>query len=149
MTRKPILPPTYFWVAAVLSFLLHFAFRKMIVVPYPWSIIGFVPIVFGAVFNIWADQLFKKRNTTVKPFEHPSVLVTDGPFAWSRHPMYLGMTAILLGIAVICGTLPSFLGPILFWLVIRSKFVRAEEQSMSDAFGEEYAEYQKRVQTWI
>jgi protein-S-isoprenylcysteine O-methyltransferase Ste14 len=149
MTRKPILPPTFFWAAAILSLALHFALPVVSLVPFPFNLVGLAPIAFGAIFNIWADQLFKKRTTTVKPFEPPTAFITEGPFAWSRHPMYLGMVAILLGISLICGSLTSFTGPLVFWVIIRLRFIRAEEQSMAEVFGEQYNDYKSRVRSWI
>jgi protein-S-isoprenylcysteine O-methyltransferase Ste14 len=149
MTRKPILPPTFFWAAAILSLALHFAVPVLLFIVYPVTLVGLVPIAFGAILNLWADQLFKKQHTTVKPFEQPTALIIEGPFAWSRHPMYLGMVAILLGISLICGSLASFVGPIGFWLVVRHRFIQAEEQSMTEVFGEQYKHYKSKVRSWV
>ena len=149
MEKKPILPPTFFWMATIVSLLFHFFLPVRMLIPYPWSVAGFVLIVLGAALNIWADQIFKRRGTTVKPFEQPTTLVVDGPFAWSRHPMYLGMVAILIGISVICGSISSFVGPMLFWIVARIRFIPAEERSMAEAFEEEYSTYKKKVHSWM
>jgi protein-S-isoprenylcysteine O-methyltransferase Ste14 len=149
MQKKPILPPTFFWMATIVSLLLHLFLPILIFIRYPWTLLGFVLIIFGAVLNIWADQIFKRRKTTVKPFEQPAVLVTDGPFAWSRHPMYLGMVAIVFGISIICGSLSSFIGPILFWVIVRIRFIPAEEKSLAEVFGEEYDAYKKKIRSWM
>jgi protein-S-isoprenylcysteine O-methyltransferase Ste14 len=87
MKQRPILPPTYFNLAVLVSIALHFAMPIATVIPYPLSLLGIDLIVFGGVLNIWADQSFKKRRTTVKPFEKPSALIVDGPFRVFRHPM--------------------------------------------------------------
>jgi protein-S-isoprenylcysteine O-methyltransferase Ste14 len=149
MTHKPILPPRFFVAAAIVSIVLHVAFPVVSLISYPFTLIGIIPIAFGSVLNLWADQLFKKRSTTVKPFERPTALVVEGPFAWSRHPMYLGMVAILVGISILCGSLTSFFGPLAFWIIVRSRFVRAEEQSMTEVFGTQYDDYRRRVHSWI
>lgn len=149
MTQKPILPPTYFMTGLLVSMVLHFFVPVVSIVSFPFNLIGLLFIVFGSVLNIWADQLFKERNTTVKPFEPPAVMVLEGPFAWSRHPMYLGMVAILLGTSVLCGSLTSFIGPIGFWLIVRLRFIPAEEQSMIETFGDDYIRYRSRVRSWI
>ena len=133
----------------IVSFVLHFVVPVVSIVSSPFNLIGLLPVVFGGVINIWADQLFKKRNTTVKPFSRASVMLLEGPFAWSRHPMYLGMVAILLGTSVLCGSLTSFLGPICFWLIIRLRFIPAEEQSMIETFGDDYIRYKSSVRSWI
>jgi len=149
VTQRPILPPTYFNACLIVSLVLHFVVPVVSVVRFPFSLVGLLLIAFGAVLNIWADQLFKRWNTTVKPFERATAMLLEGPFAWSRHPMYLGMVAILLGISLLCGSLSSFLGPIGFWLIIRLRFIPAEEQAMIETFGDDYNRYKNRVHSWI
>jgi protein-S-isoprenylcysteine O-methyltransferase Ste14 len=149
MRKQPILPPTYFNIALLLSLGLHFIVPVSTIIRFPLSLTGLLLIVFGGVLNLWADRLFKRVNTTVKPFQRPSALVTEGPFAWCRHPMYLGMVAILLGVSVICGSVASFVGPISFWIVSRWRFIPAEEQSMIDTFGDAYRLYRAEVRNWM
>jgi len=149
MKQKAILPPTFFMTAAIVSIAFHFVMPVVIFIYYPFNLLGIVPIVFGSVLNLWADHIFKKASTTVKPFEKPSVLIVDGPFRWCRHPMYLGMLTILLGISILCGSITSFIGSIAFWVIIRIRFVPLEEQSMMEAFGNEYRKYERRVHSWM
>jgi len=70
---------------------LHFAFPIKKIVAFPYSLLGIPLIIVGGGLNVWADSLFKKHRTTVKPHESPTALVTSGPFRLSRHPMYLGI----------------------------------------------------------
>jgi protein-S-isoprenylcysteine O-methyltransferase Ste14 len=149
MTEKTILPPTYFWVALVVSLALHILVGGPAFISFPLSLIGIVPVVIGAVLNYWADHIFKIRGTTVKPYEKPSSLITEGPFGWCRHPMYLGMLAILFGASFLCGTVVSLVGPVLFWIIMRVRFLREEEQSMRSTFGDEYLQYRKKVHAWM
>jgi len=136
-------------IALILSLVLHFVVPVVSIVSFPFNLIGLLPIVFGGVINIWADQLFNKHNTTVKPFERASVLFLEGPFAWSRHPMYLEMVAVLSGTSLLCGSLTCFFGPIGFWLIIRLRFIPVEERCMLETFGDRYGQYKSRVRSWI
>jgi protein-S-isoprenylcysteine O-methyltransferase Ste14 len=149
MNKRPILPPTVFNLAALLTIALHFVLPVWRFVHYPLNLIGLAPIVFGGVLNLWADQIFKKANTTVKPFVNPSALIVSGPFRAFRHPMYVGMLAILFGIAIVCGSVTSLAGPIAFWIVMRVRFIPAEEQSMMTMFGDDYRQYKKKVLSWM
>jgi len=115
----------------------------------PYTYLGIMPILFGIVINIWADALFKKRSTTVKPHETPTYFETSGPFRISRHPMYLGMVAILLGVAVLLGSLTSFLSPVLFITLMDKIFIPMEERNMEKTFGDKYMDYKKKVRRWI
>jgi protein-S-isoprenylcysteine O-methyltransferase Ste14 len=146
---KQVLPPTFFIGAAVISVVVHFSLPGIVFVHYPVSLLGVIMIVIGGVLNIWADQIFKKVKTTVKPHDKPSALIVEGPFRMFRHPMYFGMLIILLGISFICGSVMSLIGPIGFWIVIRIRFIPAEEHAMFDAFGSEYGHYKRRVLAWM
>jgi len=95
--KSRIMPPTYFFILLFLSIALHFLFPiKKVIFP-PYTYLGFVLIVFGAVVNIWSDLLLKKKKTTVKPYGKPTTLITSGPFRISRNPQYLGFAAIIIG----------------------------------------------------
>jgi protein-S-isoprenylcysteine O-methyltransferase Ste14 len=149
MKKKAILPPTYFYSALIISLILNYVFPIFKFIPFPVNLFGIVLIIFGVVLNLKTDKMFKEANTTVKPFQVPTALLTHGPFSWCRHPMYLGMIAILFGVSMICGSLTCFAGPLIFWIVIRIKFIGAEEQSMLNTFGEEYIRYKDRVKSWV
>jgi protein-S-isoprenylcysteine O-methyltransferase Ste14 len=127
----------------------HFVVPVMRVVAVPYRYLGIVPIVFGVVLNIWADALFKKKATTVKPYEDPSKLEVSGPFRISRHPMYLGMAAILFGSAVALGSLATFVLPMIYVIITELMFIRFEERNLERIFSSEYIEYKRKVRRWI
>ncbi len=147
--KSKLMPPTYFLIAIVLSVILHFVLpiKKMIFPPYTYS--GILFIIFGGVLNLWTDALFKKMKTRVKPYEDASELITQGPFRISRHPMYLGMTAILIGIALLHGTIITFFFPVFFFIICEVFFIGVEEKSMERNFGQRYLDYKRKVRRWI
>jgi len=108
---------------------LHFVFPIQRIICPPWNNIGIALIAIGIILNIWADQLFKKRNTTVKPNEVPVFLVQEGPFRFSRHPMYLGMVIVLLGTVVILGSVSPFACVVIFFMTMGTFFVPCEEKT--------------------
>ncbi len=84
-----------------------------------------------------------------KPFEHSTHPITGGMYKVSRNPMYLGMVVILLGIAVLFGSISPFISiPVFIWL-IQSNFIRLEEAALEETFGDEYREYKTRVRRWL
>jgi len=146
---KKILPPTYFIILLLLSIGFHFVFPIEKIIFPPYTYFGWIFIIFGAVLNIWTDSLFKKNKTTVKPFEKPKELITTGPFKISRHPMYLGMVAILLGVAIFHGTIITFLFPVIFIFLSEVLFISHEEENLKETFGEDYVNYKNRVRRWL
>ncbi len=144
-----IMPTTYFIALTALSIGMHFLYPiKKILYP-PFTYLGYLLIIIGIIINLWTDRLFKKTYTTVKPFKDPTVLLTSGPFRISRHPMYLGMVSILLGVAIIHGTIITFLFPILFAIIMEFLFIPFEEKNLERLFGVQYLDYKKKVRRWI
>jgi len=147
--NKKIMPPTYFIVLLFSSIGLHFLFPVMRLISLPYNYLGILIIIFGIILNLWTDSLFKKRQTTIKPHEMPNFFISSGPFRISRHPMYLGMILILLGVAVFLGSLISFVFPIIFVMIIEKLFIPMEEKNLEKKFGDKYIAYKKRVRKWI
>jgi len=148
MNRK-IMPTHFLLFFLILALLAHFLFPVMIVRFWWMTILGILFIGFGVVINLWTDGLFKKDKTTVKPLERPTFLETSGPFRLSRHPMYLGMLAILLGTSLLLGSLASFISPVLFLIAMELFYIPYEELNMEKVFGEAYLDYKKQVRRWI
>ena len=150
MKTPKILPPTYFMILLSLSVGSHFWFPiSRIAYPSYTRVLGIMFIGFGATLNMWSDYLFKKNKTTVKPHEAPTTLETSGPFRISRHPMYFGMTLILLGVAMLTRSLSSVLLAALFAVLMDVLFIRLEEKTLERLFGEKYVVYKKKVRRWV
>ncbi len=146
---KKAMPPTYFLGAIILSVALHFLLPVRQLLAFPWRLVGLAPLVAGIVLNLLADQAFKTHDTTVKPFQKSSTLVTGGAFAISRNPMYLGMTLILLGIAAVLGSATPFVVVPVFTVLLDRIFIVQEEQMLEDTFGDQFRQYRERVHRWI
>ncbi len=146
---RKIMPPSYFYLLLIILLITHFVFPKVSWIPSPIRYIGILPILYGIILNLWTDHLFKILSTTVKPYEFPSTLIMTGPFKISRHPMYVGMLSILLGTAIICGTILTLFYPILFIILMEMLFIPFEEQNLTQLFDEKYHQYKKRTRRWI
>ena len=148
MTKR-ILPPTYLLLAMILILVLHFFFPVIELINTPWNLLGAIPLVFGVVLNLVADRAFKEYNTTVKPFEESNALITDGTFKISRHPMYLGFVLVLVGIAILLGSLSPYCVVIVFVILMEVMFIRVEEKMLEEKFGSAWHQYKARVRRWI
>src|SRR5262245_38772998 len=147
--RRIINPPVILLLAIIAMFVLHPLLPIACLLTGPIRFLGAVPIAAGLALNVWGSRLFEKRQTTIKPTGHSSKLVIEGAFLRTRNPMYLGMTLILIGIALGMGTLsPWFVIPI-FVAVIQTAFIRMEEHKMENEFGAEYIAYKQKVRRWI
>lgn len=98
-----------------------------------------------------AGHLFRGSATTLSPLapEQASSLVTDGAFAVTRNPMYVGLAGLLLAHAIERGH-PAQLLPLAGFvaLIDRCQIV-PEERALAEVFGEAYADYRRRVRRWL
>jgi len=143
------IPPMWWFLCLVYEAAIHFTLPGYRYLDWPLATIGILPLVYGAVITIWADQIFKRGKTAIKPFERPSTLVFEGPFKTSRNPMYVGMTAILIGVALLLGTISPLVGPVVFWMIMQFYIIPIEERNMERTFGTEYAAYKEKVRRWV
>lgn len=149
ISAKGLQPPTYCLIYLLAAVGLHFVFPVARIIPPPWVLLGGLPILLGVAINGWANDAFKRQATTVKPYATPSALVTDGPFRFSRHPMYVGFVTILLGVAVLLGTVTPFVAPVAMGVTLGALFIPHEERALEEAFGGAYTRYAKRVRRWL
>ena len=98
--------------------------------------------------NVAAIRL-RRAGTPLETDLTPTVLLTDGVFAFSRHPVYLGMLLLLAGQATMLGTVGAILPWPAFWLWLHWRYIGAEERVMLATFGEAYAQYRRRVGRWL
>lgn len=142
-------PSALFFAALVIQELLYLFLPGARVIPGPWNLLGGAPIVAGVALHTATSRLFALRGTTRAALGEPSVLVVDGPFRWTRNPMYLAGVVILLGSACVLGSVTPFLVAPLFAGVVQIRFIRVEERMLEERFGEEYQAYRARVRRWI
>ncbi len=118
----------------------------------PWAIpTAVLFIVIGVAFGFPSMVRFRKAGTTIKP-THPEKatrLVVNGMYRFSRNPMYLGATLILLGIAVFLDDGLALLPAPLFAVYLNCFQIIPEERALEELFGDEYRDYKKRVRRWI
>jgi len=146
---KSILPPTWLLIAIVVMVICHFIWPSTRVITFPWVLVGFLPIAFGTYLNLAADKVFKNKHTTVKPFQESSALVTDGVFRITRNPMYLGFVLILIGLAMLLGSLIPWIVVFVFPILMEKMYIVAEERMLAETFEETWQLYANQVRKWI
>lgn len=143
------IPPVYLALTIVLMVVLHRALPIAQLIGPPLSWLGWVSIAAGIGIAVWAERLFARAGTGVRPFTPSTELVIAGPYRFTRNPMYLGMMLVLTGGFLLAGSLGSLLPiPFFFWL-IRQRFVLPEEEHMIRHFGDDYRQYRKEVRRWL
>jgi protein-S-isoprenylcysteine O-methyltransferase Ste14 len=146
---KRVLPPTFFLIELIAIPVLHYIAPIQQFWRYPLTLLGLIPLAVGILLNIMANQLFTRHQTTVKPYQESTELVASFPFSVTRNPMYLGITLVLLGVALLFGSVVSLIPPAVFAVLMDRRFVRMEERMLSSRFGQDWDAYRARVRRWL
>jgi protein-S-isoprenylcysteine O-methyltransferase Ste14 len=106
-----------------------------------------VAVGVGTVF--FAIRAMRRADTPVDPYEPTTALVIDGPFRFTRNPLYLSLTLVYLGITSLMNAFwPLMLLPAALVIMQRGVIVR-EERYLESKFGEEYLRYKAKVRRWL
>lgn len=109
---------------------------------------GFALTLAGALFAVWA-RLTIGRNWSGRPSVMAGhELVTSGPYAVARHPIYTGLLLAAAGTALAIGEWRSLIGVALLLAAFLIK-IEDEEQMMLDTFPDAYPRYRRRVRALI
>jgi protein-S-isoprenylcysteine O-methyltransferase Ste14 len=144
-----LLPPALAGLLIIAMCVLAWILPGPIIIPEPYNLLGLIGLVGGVAISLIAARQFARVGTNIKPFNDPNILVTDGLFAWTRNPMYLGVTVTLIGLAILLGRLWPFLGPIAFAVIADRWYIQFEEQALRRTFGELYEAYARTTRRWI
>lgn len=106
-------------------------------------------VLAGFLTMLHAWWLFRLARTPICPTARATTLITGGVYAFSRNPMYLGIFVMLLGVALVAGTVPFYLAALVFFAVIDRVFCPFEERQLEAMFGATYRSYRSRVRRWI
>jgi protein-S-isoprenylcysteine O-methyltransferase Ste14 len=143
------MPPTLFYACIISMVLLAWLWPVRAILPFPVNLIGLAPLVLGLVFAVWGSRKFEEVGTTIKTFDEPQQLVTDGLFRFTRNPMYLGFVLALVGVWCLLGALSPVLGVMGFVIVAEGWYIRFEERMLAERFGREFETYRARTRRWI
>jgi protein-S-isoprenylcysteine O-methyltransferase Ste14 len=144
------IPPPLFYLAGLL---LGFALELMWPIQGPPPAVSVTVAVAGCLVWLLLDGTamvsFRRADTSMIPFKPSTALVVTGPYRFTRNPMYVGMAALYLGLAVAVGLIWALiLLPVLLVAVDRLVIAR-EEPYLERRFGEDYRLYKQRVRRWL
>jgi protein-S-isoprenylcysteine O-methyltransferase Ste14 len=115
-----------------------------------WRVpLGCVLVLVFVAWNGWALWLFSRRSTGLLPGQATHALIEEGPYRLSRNPLYVGLLALYLGLALLA---PTMWGLVLFpvaVLLVLWGAIYPEERFLRERFGGQYDEYARRVRRWL
>jgi protein-S-isoprenylcysteine O-methyltransferase Ste14 len=142
-------PPLIYFEMLTLGVLIERVFPLAFLPDGVTSILGGVLIAVGVGIVFFAIRAMHRASTPVDPYKPTTALVVDGPFRFTRNPLYLSLTLVYLGITSLMNAFwPLVLLPAALVIVQRGVIVH-EERYLESKFGEEYMRYKAKVRRWL
>lgn len=110
---------------------------------------GVFIIMLGIALMVWAVRLFSAAGTNVDVRQPSTKVVSDGPYRYSRNPIYVAMGLIVLGAAIWLNSLWILFSLMVILPVIEGGVIRREEAYLERKFGQTYLDYKAKVRRWI
>ena len=142
-------PPMLYGGAIALALLAqHFA-PRILGADAPARYPGLAILIVGLTLDVWAMVSMRRARANILPNRAADKLITDGPFAVSRNPIYLGNTLFMLGLGGVLNSLWMFLAAFAAAGLTSVLAIRREEAHLKLRFGTEWDAYAARVPRWI
>jgi protein-S-isoprenylcysteine O-methyltransferase Ste14 len=118
--------------------------------PFALRVLGGLLTAAGAAFLVYAFARFVVEGLgTPAPVAPPARLVVGGVYRWVRNPMYVAVTATILGQALLLGRWVLVEWALVFWAVTAAFVHWYEEPDLRERFGAEYEDYLRTVPGWL
>jgi protein-S-isoprenylcysteine O-methyltransferase Ste14 len=144
-----ILPPLLYGVALAVGFLLHWIAPRPIVSSNAGLWVGGALLASGVFLAIWGRRVMEQSGTNVNPTLPTTALVAIGPFRFSRNPLYVALTLIYVGLALLANALWVLVLIVPVLLILHYGVVRREERYLEAKFGDAYRAYRSRVRRYV
>jgi len=115
----------------------------------PMYAFGGIFLMIGTALRFWAALTFYKKRLKVGRLKAQHTLARNGPFRFSRNPLYIGILCISIGLALMFGSVFGIVFTVILFGIIHIWVIYGEEKYLQSQFGDEYMQYTKEVPRWI
>ena len=142
-------PPLIFAAGFTVGLVLNWLLPVRAFSPAPFKTAGWLLAVAAGLLALWAAWTMHRAGTHINPRRPATTIVTNGPFRFTRNPLYLSLAILSLGAALffdIAWALPALIPTV----VIVQKYVICREESyLAAKFGTAYLEYKMKTRRWL
>jgi len=141
------LPPNILLIAIVIGIVLNW------IIPvsfgYVWGGAGLLLLALSIGVIFWCKKLFDEAGTNIRPDMPSLVLVTEGPYKYSRNPIYFSFLIGYAGLAALADAPIMLLLLLPLWYALNKYVIQPEEDYLTEKFGAEYTEYFGMTHRWF
>ncbi len=116
---------------------------------FPAARIGGAVFSVGLALAIWAITTIRRAGTRVETNKPTTAIVVNGPYRFTRNPIYIGMILGQTGLAIGFNSVWILAMLVPFYFVIRYGVIAREEAYLERKFGEVYLAYKSHVRRWL
>ncbi len=144
-----VLPPLLYGVAFVAVLALRWF--------WPLPILGHVIVLWAGIalamiavaIAVWGSRTMRMAGTNVNPSLPTTVVVTSGPFRFSRNPLYVALTLFYLGLTLALNTWWGIVVLVPLLTIMHYGVVLREERYLEQKFGDSYRQYRSSVRRYL
>jgi len=145
-----VAPPPLIYAGALALGLVANRLYPMAFLPRAVSRVLGLPLIFGGLaIGLLGFREMRRAETNVDPYKPATAIVTEGPYRFTRNPLYVGMTLVYTGITALSNALLAAMLLPLVLAVMRRGVIEREERYLERKFGDEYLAYKARVRRWL
>ena len=112
-------------------------------------VMGAAIIAAGLGIDVLAMITMARHRANILPHRAATALVTSGPFAISRNPIYLGNVLLTIGLALATGNAWLLVAAPVEIVLVTSLAIVREEAHLQAMFGSEFEAYKRSTSRWI
>lgn len=109
---------------------------------------GYFVLAAGIMLDVWAMTTMTKARTNILPHRGADNLVTSGPFALMRNPIYVGNTIATLGLGLAMQNGWLLIATPLAVIAVHHLAVAREQVHLEEKFGKAWSDYANQVKAW-
>ena len=145
-------PPIIFLTAVLVGLVAEVHYPLPWITGWPATILQWLGGALGLgalLMDVVAVNTFRDHQTTILPNKGATNLITKGPFAWSRNPIYVGNTVLMIGTGLFFGKLWLIVLAPVAAFITQKLAIEREEKHLAAKFGKEWEDYAARVRRWL
>lgn len=142
-------PPALFAGTLAIGLLLHFVFPITFLPRLVAITSGMIVFAGAALIASSAFSAMRRAQTAVNPSQPTTAIVSEGAFSFSRNPIYLSLTLLYIGIALLLNALWALLLLLPLLAVVQNGVIKREEDYLERKFGDDYIRYKTSVRRWV
>lgn len=144
-----VFPPLLFGGALVLGLLLHWIYPVHLMNVWIARVVGAVLLLANGGLAFAAERAMQRVGTNVRPDRPTLAVVSDGPFRFTRNPLYLALVGFYASVTLLFNALWPLVLLIPVVMMLRFGVVAREERYLEGKFGDAYLAYKTRVRRWL